>query len=477
MRVLIFGLGLNEGGVGSARFFAKKGDSVRVTDLKSDADLKPSLDALSDFTNIEYTLGEHKFEDIDWADLIIKNPAVKPENPYIEHALKNGKKVETDMGIFLEYVKPSQIIGVTGTKGKSTVASLIYEVLSKHQADTPGVESKVKSGSHTGSELLLAGNIGKSVLDTVEHIKPDTLVILEISSFQLEAFGEKRLSPKWAVITNIYPDHLNYYENMEEYMQSKKLIAKHQSKDDFLFIRKNDPVVDTRKFLGGIKSRIVRFSSNDLSENFKPTLQGKHNLENIAAALAVTKVFDIPEDETLKTLSNFKGVEFRMQLVYDKDGIKIYNDTTATTPEASIQSLETLHNLRSHMESGNSDRRIVLITGGMNKNLNYTKYTTAVSNFVKELFFLEGDATDLIISSLRKTTSHLRGEHEVTPDHTLTIHGPYNNLSHVLKNVRSIVKKGDVVLFSPAATSFNLFQNEFERGRKFNEAVGKIFNG
>src|SRR3989344_6391525 len=209
MKVLIFGLGLNQGGVGAAKFFARQKIQVRVSDLKNKEALKPSLDQLKSY-RIEYILGKHRYQDIDWADLIIKNPAIKPGNPYIKYATKKGKQVETDMGIFLQYVKPSQIIGVTGTKGKSTTVSLIYEVLKKSK----GVKlSHLEGGLRW--HLLFAGNIGKSVLDTIPFIKSDTLVVLELSSFQLQAFRKHRISPKWAIITNIFPDHLNYYQNMK----------------------------------------------------------------------------------------------------------------------------------------------------------------------------------------------------------------------------------------------------------------------
>ena len=146
-KVLIFGLGLNQGGVGSAKFFASHGARVRVTDLKTKEVLQTSIDELKQFLDIEYTLGEHKNEDIKWADLIIKNPAVKPTNPYIEYAKKIGKPVDMDMGIFLQNVKPSQIIGITGTKGKSTTSSLIYEILK---------ETK----NAIAQNVVFAGNIG-----------------------------------------------------------------------------------------------------------------------------------------------------------------------------------------------------------------------------------------------------------------------------------------------------------------------------
>lgn len=430
-KVLIFGLGLNQGGVGSARFFAKAGAEVRVTDLKSEEILKSSLDQLKDFPNISYTLGEHKNKDIDWVDLIIKNPAVKPGNKYIEYALKQGKKVEQDMDIFLDFVKPQQIIGVTGTKGKSTTASLIYEVL-----------------KNAGKNVILAGNIGTSVLESISQITLDSLVVLELSSFQLESFETHKVSPKWAVITNITPDHLNYHKDMGDYIKSKRIIGKYQTKDDFLFIRKGDPVVDKPNFLKGLKVKIIRFSKDDLLKNFKPRLMGNHNLENISAALAVVKTFSINEKVASKVMQNFKSIPFRMELIKIWNKVKIINDTTSTGPDAGIKALKTFPNC-------------ILICGGMNKNMPYEEYIRAVNQYAKKVFFLEGDVTDLIRTS--------------TPGVEVQTFGPYDDLEKLLADVKEITQLGDTILFSPAATSFNLFQNEFDRGRKFNTAVEKVF--
>ncbi len=427
MKVLILGLGLNNGGVGSARFFASQKAKIKVTDLKTAEALKSSLNQLKNFPEITYTLGKHKYEDVDWADLIIKNPAILPNNPYIEYAKLHHKKIETDMGIFLQYVKPNQIIGVTGTKGKSTTSSLIYEVLKK-----------------CDEKVILAGNIGLSVLDTISYIKEDTYVVLEISSFQLEAFDQHQVSPKWAVITNITPDHLNYYKNMDEYIKAKKIIGKYQTKNDFLFIRRGDPIATSADFLSELKSRLVYFSKSDLPKGFSPVLKGEHNLENIAAALAVTNCFRIDKKSALNILSIFAGVPFRMEFVKDFRGVKIYNDTAATSPEAGIKAIQTFPGC-------------ILICGGMNKGMDYTKYAAAIKQYVKEVFFLEGDSTEEIQKILADTSN------------------THNNLENLLVDVKKIVQGGDVVLFSPAATSFNLFQNEFDRGRKFNEAVNKIF--
>lgn len=449
-KVLVFGLGLNGGGVGSAKFFATHGYEVKVTDLKSAETLKPSLDQLKDFP-IEYTLGEHKEEDIGWADLIIKNPGVKPGNKFIEYAKSKDKRVEQDMGIFLEYVKPSQIIGITGTKGKSTTASLIYEVLKAE-----------------GKNVILAGNIGKSVLDIITMLqnsvlppqgwkanKNSPLIVLELSSFQLEAFDQHQVSPKYAVITNIYPDHLNYYQNMDEYIAAKKVIGLYQNPDDFLFINKDNPTISNPKFLAGFKGQEIFYSTSDLPQNFKPVLEGEHNKSNMVAALTVGKVFNIDESTILQTLSGFSGVPFRMELIKTWQGVKIINDTTATGPDAAIQSIRTYPNC-------------ILICGGMNKGMDYTEFAKVVSENVKAVFFLEGDSSNEILSLLKRTSTP-----GVEPQ--IHVHGPYNDLEKLLSDVKEVVKNRDVILFSPAATSFNLFQNEFDRGRKFNKAVQQVF--
>lgn len=445
-KVLILGLGLNQGGVGAARFFAKVGAEIRVSDLKDEVLLKPSLDQLKEFKNIEYVLGQHREEDINWADLIIRNPSLKPENPYLKYAREKGKQVELDMGIFLQFVKPYQIIAVTGTKGKSTTASLIYHVLK-----SPGVylthPKGVLSRHLVGNKVILAGNIGTSVLDIISQITPETLIILEVSSFQLEAFDEHKFGPHYALITNIYPDHLNYYSFLEEYIVSKKLISKNQTKDDYLFLWKDDSIANTKDFLNGISSRIIHFSSDDLPKDFNPLLKGEHNLSNLAASLKVLKQLGVDEKFALNQMAKFKGVEFRMQLIKEWRGVKIYNDTTATMPEATIESLKSFPNC-------------ILICGGMNKGLNYDELSKAIDKWAKAVYFIEGEATD----NLKLKIKNLK-----------LIKGTYNNLVKLLQAVKNDVKPGDVVLFSPGATSFNLFQNEFDRGRKFNQAVEEVF--
>ena len=432
-KVLILGLGLNEGGVGSAKFFAQHGADVLVTDIKTESELAPSIEKLKEFPEIKYSLGGHKNEDIDWADIVIRNQALRPNNPYLMYAREQGKLVRTDIGLFLESVNPKNIIGVTGTKGKSTTSSLIYEII-KDQ----------------GKKVVIAGNIGKSVLGTTDGIDDETLVVLEISSFQLESFDVNFISPKYAVITNIFPDHLNYYVSMQNYINAKKLIAKHQSKDDFLFINKNDPTLNNPEFLNDLESHVVFYSPEDLPKDFKPALPGEYNLTNLAAAFAISIQLDLDEEKTLETMKNFKGVKYRMELIKEWNGIKIYNNTTATAPEPAIESLKTFPNC-------------IFIAGGMNKGLKYKELAEAINKHAKSVYFLEGNATDEMITHLKSlNTNYL-------------IPNTYNSLETLLTDVKNQATSGDVIVFAPGATSFNLFQNEFDRGKKFNQAVEKVF--
>lgn len=434
-KVLILGLGVNQGGTGSARFFAEAGAKVKVTDLKNKDDLATSLKELEEFADINYTLGEHKLGDIEWADLIIKNPAIKSDNPYLLHALTHHKQVEMDMGIFLEFVSPIQIIGITGSKGKSTTSTLIYEILKK-----------------AGKKVTFAGNIGKSVLDTIAFLQDDSLVVLELSSFQLEAFAEHKVSPHFAIITNIFPDHLNYYLTMDQYIEAKRVIGEEQTLEDFLFLKKDDPVTNSPQFLKELGGQIIYFSPDLLPPDFNPKLKGEYNLWNFSAALTLTRNLDIDDKCSLDVMQNFNGVEFRLQLIKEVNGIKIYNDSTATMPTATMEALKSLPGS-------------ILICGGMNKHLTFDDLAKTIEKQAKMVFFIDGDATDEIKKQL-SAISHQSSD---------KIRGTYSDLEKLLTDVKNAAKPGDTILFSPGATSFNFFQNEFDRARKFNLAVEKIF--
>lgn len=440
-KVLILGLGINQGGLGVTKFFAKAGAEVRVTDLKTEIDLKDSLDQLTQYKNITYTLGEHKFEDIDWADIVLRNPGVKPDNQFLKYAIEKGKQVEMDLGIFTQFIDKKQIIGITGTKGKSTTSSLMYEVLKDDK------------------NVVLAGNIGKSVFDllsldknpsksegSLDLVNEESLIILELSSFQLQAFDQHKISPHIAVITNIYEDHINYHGSKEEYVKAKRAITAYQDENDYLFLSTVDEETNKDQFKKDLKAKIVYFSSSDLPADFKPVLPGEHNLINMSAALQVALTLGISKESALEKMKKFSGVEFRLQLIKELSGIKIYNDTAATNPSATIEAIKSLPNS-------------ILIAGGVNKDLSYIELARAIDDNVKAVFLLEGDATDEL-------------KHFILNEQKIM--GTYNNLEDLVYDTLEYAKEGDTILFSPGAASFNMFQNEFDRGRKFNQAIENI---
>jgi len=422
-KVLVMGLGLNGGGVGVAKFFCEKGAEVLVTDLKTEEQLKESLKKLKGL-KIKYALGGHKEGDFLQADLILKNPDVPSSSPYLEIARKNNIPVETDVGLFFKLSK-AFIIGVTGTKGKSTTASLIYHL----------IKSQSKSA-------FLAGNIGVSPLELLSEIKKGDRVVLELSSFELEGLTQ---SPNIAVITNIMPDHLNRYATMTDYVQAKKTIFKFQKTKDILVLNNKDPFA--KEFAKQARSKVCYFDSDSVEgTDFK--LLGQHNKANLAAAVEVAKLLKISDLNMRKALKTFKGVPNRQEFIKEINGVKYFNDTTATMPEATITAVQAfLENF--------PDSRLLLICGGMDKGLKYKKLAKIIRERIDELIVLPGTASDKIKQAIRDYTRM----HEVS------------SMREAVKIAKKLAKKNDVVVLSPAAASFNLFKNEFDRGSQFVKAV------
>jgi UDP-N-acetylmuramoylalanine--D-glutamate ligase len=425
-KVLVMGLGLNGGGVGVAKFFCKQGAEVLVTDLKTEEKLKESLQKLKDCKKIKYALGGHREADFINADLIIKNPDVPPTSPYLEIAKRHNIAVETDVSLFFK-LSNSFIIGITGTKGKSTTSSLIYHIL----------KSKFK-------RTFLAGNIGVSPLELLPNVKKGDKVVLELSSFELE---DTKQSPNIAVITNILPDHLNRYGTMEEYINTKKIIFKYQTSKDVLVLNAEDPT--TKEFVKEAASRVVLFS-RPLAKPKNFQLFGEHNLYNLAAATEVAKVLEIQQKDIDKVLKAFKGVSNRQEFVRELNGVKYFNDTTATMPDAVIAAIKTF-------SQEFSNGRLILICGGQNKGLEYEELAEEIKKNVDAIVMLPGTASERI--------EKLLGIEKING---------VSSMQEAVAMAQKLAKPGDVVVLSPAAASFNLFKNEFDRGNQFVEAVKKL---
>ena len=407
------GLGLLEGGVGVAKFFCKQGADVLVTDLKTKRQLKESVDKLKGLS-IEFVLGKHRKEDFINTDLVIKNPGVPADSSYLKIAKKHKIPIKTDVSIFFDLCQ-APIIGITGTKGKSTTATLIYLLLKKKYNKT-----------------FLAGNIGISPLEILSKVTKKSKVVLELSSFELE---DLKKSPHIAVVTTLFPDHLNRYKNFREYIEAKKPIFKYQKKNDILILNYDNPEV--KKLASEAPSKVLFFRNSCIS-----------------AALAVAKLFKISKKDIKKVLSNFKGVPNRQELIAAKKGVKYINDTTATTPQSAILAIRTFK--KRFPNSG-----IILIAGGLDKNLNYKNLAEEIKRNVNFLILLPGTASNKIkkeLGSFFKEPSSFK----------------VKSMRGAVKKVARFAQKGDIILLSPGAASFNLFKNEFDRGEQFKQAVKNL---
>ena len=451
-KVLIFGLGLNDGGLGMTEYLVKKGAKVTVTDGKSEEELKSTLKQLEKYRDrIIFHLRGHKEEDFLENDIIIRNPAIKPQNEYLQIAEKAGKEIEMEMSLFHK-LTPCPTIGITGTKGKSTTTTLIFEILKEEYQN----------------KIILGGNIGKSAVRVLDKLDKNHLAVLELSSFQLDTMGKNQLSPHIAVVTNIYQDHIDWHSTTDEYIEAKKNIFRYQTSNDYLVVNIDNRV--TKKFKDDCPSNVITFSLKDSKATYflnsdlevfhngktifkldKIQLKGEHNKYNILAAIAATRAYGVKDASILKTLEKFKGVPGRQEFVRELNGIKFYNDTTATSVEAVLAMLESF--------TPEYKKKIIMITGGMDKGLDYSQLEKKMRESLKALVLLEGTASEKIEEQMEGFES---------------IHGLYGDFKEAIMQAYHLGEKGDIVILCPGATSFNMFANEFDRGKQFVNYVNSL---
>ncbi len=413
-RVLVFGVGRQGGGKGDAEWLQRHGAIVRL----SDKDLSLVPDGQTE-------------EQIDWSEIIIKNPGVSDSHELIVYAKSKGIPVYTSIALFVKY-GGIKTVGITGTRGKSTTVALITALL---DSAFPG---KVISG----------GNIaGTSCLALFDKVKDKDFAVLELSSFQLHNFHDLKVSPNISVITNLYPDHLNRYGSMADYEYDKKAICAYQSQDDLCLYNEDNPgAVAIAQISSGKKLGYTAKNVKDWETN----LPGNHNLENIAAMAAVASVLKIDEDFSKKVVSEFVGLPFRQELIETIDGVRYVNDTTSTTPTAAIKALQA------------STTPIVWITGGDSKKLPYDELIEEVrrNSQLQKIIILGSKNIPEYVASLEGVAGQ-------------KIVGTTSSMDEALDLARSVSRPGDTILLSPGFSSFDLFQNEFDRGRKFNEVVNR----
>lgn len=431
-RITILGLGLLGRGVGDAAFLAKCGAQVTVTDKKSGVELAPSVEKLKSYKNIRFVLGHHVEEDFTEADMVVKAAGVRLDSPEIAAARAAGVEIVMSTALFAKYAAEAgaTIVGVTGTRGKSTISAMIFHALNS-----------------SGKRAHLGGNVrGMSTFALLPEIQKGDIAVLELDSWQLQGFGDLKMSPHIAVFSNLMPDHQNYYKNMEEYFADKANIFQYQYQGDTLII-------------GGSIEKRVRTSHppveplipDGLPLDWELKVVGEHNRDNAALAASALLSLGLTSEQIRAGLESFEGVEGRLQLVGEKDGVRVYNDNNATTPEATIAALRSL-------DSGN--RNILLIAGGSDKGLDTAPLLSEVRLRSKGVVMLAGTGTSRIHEELEKVLGQ-----------KIMI---YHNIVDAVAAARVLAKAGDCILFSPAFASFGMFANEYERNDQFLASVSNI---
>lgn len=456
--VLVMGLGVHGGGLGVTKWLVTQGARVTVTDLKTAEQLKSSLDALRGLP-IEYVLGKHRDNDFATADLIVRNPGVPRESSYLQIAREHNVPIEMEMGLFFESLPrgAAQTIGITGTKGKTTTTLMVGAIL-----------------KNANPRTVVAGNLRVSALELLDQIDANTPVVLELSSWQLEAFETHPASPHIAAITNISADHLNRYASIAEYAEAKAIIFRNQTQDDFTVLNFDNPMLTrygprvTSNLAWTSNKRALaegcyndqgtltwrwRGSRQKILDANELRVSGQHNIENALTAIAIASLWGATPEQIAVALRNFRGVEHRQELVREVRGVRYINDTTATAPAATIAAIETI---------APTARGIVLIAGGADKAVGFEELGHAIAQKVRAVILLEGTATEKIAQEIERAG----GKEKIA--------GTFANLQGAVERAAEIVQEGDVVLLSPACASFGIFENEFERGNEFKKLVGEI---
>ena len=431
------GLGMLGRGVGDAAFLAECGADLIVTDLKKEEDLKESVSKLKKYKNIIFALGGHRLEDFRSRDFILKGPNVPVNSPHIAEARKNGIPIKMSASWFAEIAR-IPFVGVTGTRGKSTTTEILHNIMKE-----------------VNMKVLLGGNVrGVSTLALLSEVSSDSIALMELDSWQLAGFGESKISPHVAIFTTFFPDHLNYYGGMDAYLKDKAQIFLYQKPEDTLVVSTQGMPILKETYGKKIISRVVVADPIKFPKQWSLQVLGEHNKLNAECAIEAARALGIDEEVIQKAVENFKGIPGRLEFLREVGGVRIYNDTTATTPDATIAALRALNPIPYTL---NADKHIVLIMGGADKGLAMSKLIEEIPLYCKAVILLPGTGTN----NLRFQISDFRFKN-------------VKNLKEAVMEAMKVAECGDFVLFSPAFASFGLFKHEFDRGEQFNNVIKNL---
>ncbi len=448
-KVAIIGLGVSN--IPLIDYMYDKKAKVTVFDDREEEKIPKEIIKKIKEYKFETSFGKNNLSKLKGFDIIFRSPSCMPTKPELKEEAKRGAKITTEIEMLMEMC-PAKIIGVTGSDGKTTTTSLIYEILKK-----------------AGYNTYLGGNIGTPLFTRLEEMKPKDIVVLELSSFQLMGM---KISPHIGVITNITPNHLNIHKDYEEYIDAKKNIFKYQNENDIVILNYDNEI--TRNAAKEAMSKVVFFShkeklengfivdekiikecEDDIRKHIIDTkdiiLRGEHNFENVATALAATKTL-VSQDIAVKAIKEFKPVEHRLEFVRELDKVKWYNDSVSSSPTRTIAGL------------GSFDEEIILIAGGYDKNLDYTPIAKPIVEKVRKLILI-GQTSNKIYECVKAEAE----KQNVKIDIYMC-----DSLKETITLAKRIAKPSQIVLFSPASASFDMFKNFADRGEQFKKLVNEL---
>ena len=421
----VAGLGRFGGQIAAARWLVGQGARVLVTDQAPPEKLAESASQLRDLS-IELRLGEHREEDFTAVDLVVASPAIPPGSKYLQAARSAHVPITTEIRLFIERC-PATIIGVTGTKGKSTTTAMLGEILRRRFTTWVG------------------GNIGHSLLPDLDKIVASHLVVLELSSFMLEHLGAMSWSPHLALVTMVAADHLDWHGSQEAYVRSKSNIVRFQRPDDIAVLNEEDP--GAMSFANLTEARIVRFGIKD-RRPLDLLIPGRHNQSNAQAAFAAAYELGVGRDDAEEALREFRGLPHRLQLVHESNGVIYFNDSIATIPEAAIAALESF-----------PPKRVLQIVGGYDKGLPMTTLCNAL---------LERAKAVLCIGATGKKLADTMSQSAIPQAAAVYSCG---DLETAIRIAKQNAAPGDVILLSPGYASYDQFANFEKRGEAFTNAA------
>lgn len=460
-------------GVGAAKWLLRHGAQIVVTDLKTEKELKESVDLVTQWYETYreqfptrnmyapvFVLGQHREDDFTNVELVVKNPDVPKESAYVELANKNDIRVESDVSLFL-HLYPHPVYAVTGTRGKSTTTALFGEML-----------------KHVHPKAVIAGNIMHSPLEDLDWLLEESgpvPVALEMSSWLLESLDHVKKGFEIAIFTNISKDHLDRYESFEAYLAAKEVIFRNQTSSQKAVLNYDHDLV--RAVGERVPSKAYWFSSKPLPEGLEgaflnaagdlvlrfegdervlchvsewPALQGSHNIENALAATLAGSLAGVKDEHLCAALKSFEGLPGRQQSVREFEKVTYVNDTNATSPEGVIAALKRF--------GDPAKKHVVIIVGGKAKGFEFDAMAEEIRRVCGYVVYLEGSATAEIEQAIGSSVPSTN----------------VSSMDEAVNAARAAAKEGDVVLLSPGTASFGLFKNAYDRGGQFVEAVKNL---